>query len=533
MMLLIHVTLFIAHGLDDGLSSDRNLRKAFPTLGTNLDDNYDKVQPSFLQESDHTETHDELEAKLDAIRKNTKAELEKLQSDTAAPSSFVEEGAPDSLSGLDAKLKEMQDDTNEQLKKLNDMGTASSFVEENPSEYAIAQYNALKDKMKQQMAAAKSKPSSLLEEGAPDSFADLDAKLKALEEKTKSELAKLQSDTAAPSSFVEEESMPSVTSAVEEEVRNIVDQMLVPVKADISTNAADLATVTSRVNNMTKEFTAMKENTTMELFWGTPSPEAVYQRTSDVSANVATFLQQAALAYANATGAPINFKIGNAQPSSFVEEGAPDSFADLDAKLKALEEKTKSELAKLQSDTAAPSSFVEEGAPDSFADLDAKLKALQEKTKAELAKLQSDTAAPSSFVEEGAMPGSLVELTAHLAALKQDTDTELQQLSEGKITPSSFVENMKKRTNKLKALHTLAMDMPLDALPSSLEKVSAPSSFVQEDDATSPFAEVNADMKTMEEKLKADAKRAKNMGEPKLKLLSDVLSEQEKEQKDQ
>ena len=40
----------------------------------------------------------------------------------------------------------------------------------------------------------------------------------------------------------------------------------------------------------------------------------------------------------------------------------------------ALEEKTKAELAKLQSDTAAPSSFLEEGAPDSFADLDAKLK---------------------------------------------------------------------------------------------------------------------------------------------------------------
>merc|ERR1719460_1736992 len=79
--------------------------------------------------------------------------------------------------------------------------------------------------------------------------------------------------------------------------------------------------------------------------------------------------------------------------SSFLEEGAPDSFADLDAKLKALEEKTKAELAKLQSDTAAPSSFMEEGAPDSFADLDAKLKALEEKTKAELAKLQSDTAA--------------------------------------------------------------------------------------------------------------------------------------------
>ena len=43
--------------------------------------------------------------------------------------------------------------------------------------------------------------------------------------------------------------------------------------------------------------------------------------------------------------------------------------------VEALEEKTKAELAKLQSDTASPSSFVEEGAPDSFADLDAKLKA--------------------------------------------------------------------------------------------------------------------------------------------------------------
>merc|ERR1719399_886178 len=214
-----------------------------------------------------------------------------------------------------------------------------------------------------------------------------------------------------------------------------------------------------------------------------------------------------------------------AAPSSFVEEGAPDSFADLDAKLKALEEKTKAELAKLQSDTAAPSSFVEEGAPDSFADLDAKLKALQEKTKAELAKLQSDTAAPSSFVEEGAMPGSLVELTAHLAALKQDTDTELQQLSEGKITPSSFVENMKKRTKKLQALHTLAMDMPVEQMPSSL---------AEEEDELAPFAELNSDMKNMEEKLKADAKHAKSIGQnSKIKLLSDVLSEKEKEQKDQ
>merc|ERR1719498_482722 len=80
---------------------------------------------------------------------------------------------------------------------------------------------------------------------------------------------------------------------------------------------------------------------------------------------------------------------GPATPSSFAETGSPDSFADLDAKLKQLEEKTKSELAKLQADTAAPSSFAETGSPDSFADLDAKLKQLEEKTKAELAKLQA------------------------------------------------------------------------------------------------------------------------------------------------
>merc|ERR1719478_1716715 len=46
---------------------------------------------------------------------------------------------------------------------------------------------------------------------------------------------------------------------------------------------------------------------------------------------------------------------------------------------------------------AAPSSFLQAGAPDSFADIDAKLKAMEEKTKAELAKLQAE--APSSFLE--------------------------------------------------------------------------------------------------------------------------------------
>merc|ERR1719428_1789251 len=106
-------------------------------------------------------------------------------------------------------------------------------------------------------------------------------------------------------------------------------------------------------------------------------------------------------------------------PSSFVEKGSPDSFADLDAKLKQLEEKTKAELAKLQADTAAPSSFVEEGSPDSFADLDAKLKQLEEKTKAELAKLQADTAAPSSFLQrrEGEQQGEHADALRHFRDL--------------------------------------------------------------------------------------------------------------------
>ena len=51
---------------------------------------------------------------------------------------------------------------------------------------------------------------------------------------------------------------------------------------------------------------------------------------------------------------------GPAPPSSFVEEGVPNSFADIGAKLKALQEKTKVELSKLQSDTAPPSSFGED-----------------------------------------------------------------------------------------------------------------------------------------------------------------------------
>jgi hypothetical protein len=94
--------------------------------------------------------------------------------------------------------------------------------------------------------------------------------------------------------------------------------------------------------------------------------------------------------------------------SSFLQT-AP-NLADVDAKLKAMKLKMAAQIKKMQadSDSAAPSSFVEEGAPDSFGDLDAKLKALEEKTKAELAKLQSDTAAPSSLLQAGESPGSMM-----------------------------------------------------------------------------------------------------------------------------
>merc|ERR1719272_1544943 len=81
-----------------------------------------------------------------------------------------------------------------------------------------------------------------------------------------------------------------------------------------------------------------------------------------------------------------------AAPSSLLEKGPSNSFADIDAKLKQLEEKTKAELAKLNAETAAPSSLLEKGPSNSFADIDAKLKQLEEKTKAELAKLNAETA---------------------------------------------------------------------------------------------------------------------------------------------
>merc|ERR1719160_975041 len=84
---------------------------------------------------------------------------------------------------------------------------------------------------------------------------------------------------------------------------------------------------------------------------------------------------------------------------------APDSFADLDAKLKSLEEKTKAELAKLQSDTAAPSSFLELPAEKamSFSDLDAKFAAMEDSQKREMARLHVEPAPDSSFLERSGL----------------------------------------------------------------------------------------------------------------------------------
>merc|ERR1719460_2766959 len=115
-----------------------------------------------------------------------------------------------------------------------------------------------------------------------------------------------------------------------------------------------------------------------------------------------------------------------ARPSSLLGRGV--FGKTVDDKLQRFEDDTKAELRKLDRDEkeAEASSFLEEDAPDSFADLDAKLKALEEKTKAELAKLQSDTAAPSSFLElpaEKAM--SFSDLDAKFAAMEDSQKREM------------------------------------------------------------------------------------------------------------
>jgi len=85
--------------------------------------------------------------------------------------------------------------------------------------------------------------------------------------------------------------------------------------------------------------------------------------------------------------------------SSLLETGSPKSpFADIDAQLKRLADKTKSEIAKLHQETAAPMSLLQKSPGNSFADVSAKLKSIEDKTKAELAKLDA-VAVPTSLIE--------------------------------------------------------------------------------------------------------------------------------------
>jgi hypothetical protein len=198
-------------------------------------------------------------------------------------------------------------------------------------------------------------------------LSQLGSALKSMKAKTASQLAALDAIRARAH---QPANQTNESSAVEDEVVKVVDEMLEPVRTSILNNAAGITNVTDRVGNLSDAFAAMKENTTMMLYWGTPAP------TPEVAA---------------------------------AAEAAAFTQLDVQAKIEAMQKKTTASLAKMRNEKAEPSSFLEEGAPDSFADLDAKLKALEEKTKSELSKLQADTAAPSSFVEEAARYESIDE----------------------------------------------------------------------------------------------------------------------------
>ena len=59
-----------------------------------------------------------MDAKLKQLEEKTKAELAKLQADTAAPSSFVEKFPPDSVEDFYAKMKPLEDKTRFELAKI-------------------------------------------------------------------------------------------------------------------------------------------------------------------------------------------------------------------------------------------------------------------------------------------------------------------------------------------------------------------------------------------------------------------------------
>jgi len=310
-----------------------------------------------------------------------------------AAATLVEKG-PDSLADIDAKLKQLA-------------GAPIDLASQIFTKSELAKLKADK---------ADAAPSSLIEKGSPDSFADLDAKLKQLEEKTKSELAKLKAD-AAPSSFIEKGSPDSF---------------------------ADLDAKLKQLEEKTKsELAKLKADAAPSSFIEKGSPTlAGFFALSARGLEEKHVMQQEDVQWADKTKAELAKIKAGAVPSSFIEKGSPDSFADLDAKLKQLEEKTKSELAKLKAD-AAPSSFIEKGSPDSFADLDSKLKQLEQKTKSELAKLNAD-AAPSSLLEKDSPAQEQYDVTQNkLSDVQKKLRKELDALKQevhGQVGPSSFLE---------------------------------------------------------------------------------------------
>jgi len=354
--------------------------------------NSETAAPSSLLEKGAPDSFADIDAKLKQLEEKTKSELAKLNSETASPSSLLEKGSPDSFADIDAKLKQLQEKTKAELSKLNaETAAPSSLLEKAPNSFADidAKLKQLEEKTKAELAKLNSDtaaPSSLLEKGSPDSFSDLDAKLKQLEQKTKAELAKLNPD-AAPSSFIQDTDSDTDEQAVGSA------QLMSTAVAGFANVDADLKKIEARTQQQVQSIRSKFESSLHD-----------------------------------------DSKFG---PSSFIEVGSPDSFADLDAKLKQLEEKTKSELAKLNSGTASPSSFIQKASPDSFADIDAKLKQLEEKTKAELAKLNADTAAPSSLLEKGS-PDSFADIDAKLKQLEEKTKAELAKLNSA--SPSSLIE---------------------------------------------------------------------------------------------
>merc|ERR1719375_2106082 len=265
------------------------------------------------------------------------------------PSSFIQKGSPDSFADLDAKLKQME------------------------------------EKTKAKLQADTAAPSSLVEEGSPDSFADLDAKLKQMEEKTKAELAKLQADTAAPSSFVEE-GAPRL-AGYQRWARHLAEKT----KAELAKLPEDTAAPSSLLDTNTPE-----EDERLQHLESKATDD--FKDMEDLTASIAP----ASVAMEGLTDGK------DSKDSSHLDAAAPSSFAE-DAyirrsdiarkRLERLRRHNDDLLDDMKIDRKFPTSFLESTSPDSFADLDAKLKQLEDKTKAELAKLQADTAAPSSFAQ--------------------------------------------------------------------------------------------------------------------------------------